>query len=212
VIAPANASVHAHGVLKRYTPFADNSVMAVYFASAAQTYEIRFKGLTTNSFSSPSFYLSPFTPFSEFPSIREGTFSFTEDPDQHGEDVRKTLRQQVVRNWKKLPRLVYENFVFLSFGHCWPPASSDGATGDKICLWERWIWLPLILVSLLGSLVYLARRRAEFVPLVALGFIFSCFVLAQVAPMEGRYRMPLEPVMVLTTVWLWERRRCPRPN
>ncbi len=205
----AAAGAHAHGILKRYTPFGDNTVMAVYFVSAARGYSIDFKGLGTYGFSSPSFYLSPFTPFSEFPTIREGVFSFTLDPDKRDKDVRETLHEQLEKNWKKLPRLVYENVIFLSFGHCWPPAGSIGDTADKICLWERWIWLPLTLVSLVGSALYVARRKAAFIPLVALGFIFTCYVLAEQAPMEGRYRKPLEPVVLLATLWLWERRKDP---
>jgi hypothetical protein len=60
--------------------------------------------------------------------------------------------------------------------------------------------------------VYIARRKPEFVPLVAVGLIFSCYVLAQVAPMEGRYRKPFEPVVLLAPMWLWERRRGPSPR
>jgi hypothetical protein len=30
--------------------------------------------------------------------------------------------------------------------------------------------------------------------------------------MEGRYRMPFEPVVLLAPMWLWERRRDPSPN
>jgi hypothetical protein len=207
------ASVHAHGVLKRYTPFGDNPVYFVYFASGARDYTIDFKGCGRYFFSSPSFYLSPFTPFSEFHTIRQGVFSFAADPDQHGNDVQKTLHEQLEKNWKKLPRLVYENLIFLSFGHCWPPAGSVGDKADKLCLWERWIWLPLTIVSLVGSVAYLSRRKVEFVPLVVLAFIFSFFVVAEVAsPMEGRYRKPFEPVVLLAPMWLWERRKDPSPN
>jgi hypothetical protein len=209
----AAASVHAHGILKRYTPFGDNVSAAIYFASGAHDYAIDFKGIASFGFSSPSLYLSPFTPFSEFRSIREGVVSFTLDPDEHGKDVQKTLDEQYERNWKKLPKLVYENLVFLSFGHCWPPAGSIGDQAGKICLWERWIWLPLTIITLLGCTVYVTRHKAEFVPLVALGFIFTVFVLAQGgAPMEGRYRMPLEPLVLLAPIWLWERRRDPSSN
>jgi hypothetical protein len=202
------ASVHAHKVLKRYTPFGDNLVVAVYFVSAAHDYSIDFTGLGHYGFSSPSLYVSPFAPFYEFKSIRLGVVSFKADPMKNGEDVKDTFETELRLNWKMLPRLVYENLIFFSFGHCWPTAGASGDRGDAICLWERWIWLPLSLVSLVGSIAYLSRRGVAFVPLITLGFLFSFFVIAQISGfMEGRYRKPLEPVVVLAPIWLWESRR-----
>jgi hypothetical protein len=203
------ASIHAHGVLKRYTPFGANDCMSIYAASAAKGYGVDFKGIASYGFSSPSFYVSPWWPFADFPTIREGMYSFTYDVDQHGADVKKVFHEQVERNWKKLPRLMYENFIFLSFGHCWPAGGSAGDTADKICLWERWIWFPLTVVSFVGSAAYVLRRKAEFLPLVVLAFLFTSYGLAQVAVLEGRYRKTFESVVLLAPFWLWERRKDP---
>jgi hypothetical protein len=205
----AAASVHAHGVLKRYTPFGANDCMSIYAASAAKGYGVDFKGIASYGFSSPSFYVSPWWPFADFPTIREGQYSFTYDVDQHGADVKKVFHEQLERNWRKFPRLIYENFIFLSFGHCWPAAGSEGDTADRICLWERWIWFPLTVVSFVGCVVYVLRRKPEFFPLVVIGFLFTCYVLAQVAVLEGRYRKTFEPVVLLAPFWLWERRKDP---
>jgi hypothetical protein len=208
----AGASVHAHGVLKRYTPFGGADGMSIYFASAAKDYAVNFKGIASYGFSSPSFYVSPWWPFADFPTIREGVVSVTIDPDEHGADAKKAFREQLAHHWRKLPRLVYENFIFLSFGHCWPAAGSEGDTADRMCLWERWIWFPLTVVALVGSVVYVARRKAEFVPLLVIGVLFTCYVLLQVAVQEGRYRKTFEPIVLLAPFWLWERRRDPSPN
>jgi hypothetical protein len=43
--------------------------------------------------------------------------------------------------------------------------------------------------------------------MVTLAFVFTFYVLAQVAFMEGRYRKPLEPVVLLAPLWLWDARR-----
>jgi Dolichyl-phosphate-mannose-protein mannosyltransferase len=201
------ASEHAHRVLKRYTPFGDNMVVAVYFVSAAHDYTMDVKGFGRYIFSSPSLYVSPFAPFYEFPSIREGVVSFSADPDRRGADVERTFLRELQINWRKFPRLIGENVIFFSFGHCWPTAGSMNDRADRICLWERWIWLPLSIVSLVGSLVFVLRRGAAFVPIATLGFLFSFFVIAQVSGfMEGRYRKPLEPMVLLAPIWLWERR------
>jgi hypothetical protein len=203
----AAASLHAHAVLKRYTPFGDNSVVAIYFVSGAHDYAINVEGYGEYIFSSPSLYVSPFKPFADFKSIREGAVSVTLDPNLRGEDIRRTLRIQIEQNWKKLPRLIFENVVYFSFGHPWPTAGAIGDRADAICLAERWIWLPLIVISLVGSVVYVARRGVAFVPLLTIGFIFTCYVLGQVTIMEGRYRKPLEPVVLLAPIWLWDARR-----
>jgi hypothetical protein len=208
----AAAGVHAHGVLKRYTPFGGADGMSIYFASSAKDYAVTFKGIASYGFSSPSFYVSPWEPFGDFPTIREGAVSVMFDPDKHGADAKKAFHEQLEHNWKKLPRLVYENFVFLSFGHCWPTAGAQGDTADKICLWERWIWFPLTVLALVGSVVYVARRKAELVPLVVIGVLFTCYVLLQVAVLEGRYRKTFEPIVLLAPFWLLERRKDPSPT
>jgi hypothetical protein len=205
-------SVRAHAVINRYTPFGDNAYVSIYFVSGAHGYNQDFKGLGWYQFSSPSLYVSPFRPFYEFHSVREGTVKYDVDPKKRGADLDEEFRKELKENWRLLPRLVFENVIFLTFGHCWPPAGAGPDTFEQICLWERWIWLPLTLASFFGSIGYLVRRRrAAFVPMVALGFI-STFYVAQAAVMEGRYRKPYEPVVLLTPLWLWDarRRRLPR--
>ena len=202
----AYVSVRAHKVINRYTPFGDNAYVSIYFVSGAHGYTQDFKGIGWYTFSSPSFYVSPFTPFGEFHTIRLGTVKYDVDPNKKGADLDKTFREQLSANWRKLPRLVLENVVFMSFGHCWPAAGAMNDNFDKVCLWERWIWLPLTLTSFFGSIAYLVRRRrAAFVPLVTVGFI-STFYLSQAAVMEGRYRKPLEPIVLLAPLWLWDAR------
>jgi hypothetical protein len=83
-----------------------------------------------------------------------------------------------------------------------------GDRADQICLKERWIWLPLTIVSLVGSIAYIVRRKAAFVPVVTIAFIVTIFGLGSMfALMEGRYRKPLEPIVLLAPIWLWDARR-----
>jgi hypothetical protein len=107
--AVSAASIHAHSVLNRYTPFGDNAVVAIYFVSGAHQYMIDFKGYGVYGFASPSLYLSPFYPFAEFQSIRKGVVSFSLDPDLRGSDIQETLRQEAELNRGILPRLIFEN-------------------------------------------------------------------------------------------------------
>lgn len=205
------AAVRAHKLLNRYTPFGDNANVAIYFASAAHDYKVSFikkGGRWGYGFASPSLYVSPFEPF-RWKSARKGTFSFVVDADKKGADVQKTLADLYVSRRHKLPRMIFENFVFLTFGHAWPEAG-HGDLPARVCLWERWIWFPLILFTFLGSLVRMWRRGPAFVPLVTVLFTGSLYA-AQVALMEGRYRKPIEPVLLLALFWLVAAfRRTPR--
>jgi hypothetical protein len=193
-------SVRAYPVLNRYTPFGDNLTQPIYFASGAHSYQVKYVGRGTYGFASPSFYVSPFYPFYEWKTSRTGQFSFTCDPAKKGEDLRETLRQQIVANRKKLPRLVWENILILLFSHSWPDSGTAG-TAPVICLWERWIWFPIILFTMLRSLLYLKRRGIALVPIYSTLFTLGLFA-SHGAIMEGRYRKPLEPVLVLALFWL----------
>jgi hypothetical protein len=129
------------------------------------------------------------------------TFKFTADPDKNGEDVKKTLHDVVIANRSILPRLVWENVLFTSFSHSWPDSGRESGPA-LICLWERWIWLPLF-VACVSRVLLLVRRRRElfFVPVVAAMMVLALYA-SQITVMEGRYRKPVEPMVVLSMFWL----------
>lgn len=198
-------SKRAYPLLHRYTPFGDNATVSIYFYSAAHAYSINYIKRGTYIYASPSLYISPFEPFYEFKSARKGTFSYTVDADRQGEDERATLSRVFWRNQSKLPRMIWENFIFITFGHSWPDAGKGNPAGE-ICLWERWIWLPLILVVFYRGIRYMSRNGPAFAPMIAILFTLSLYA-AQVALMEGRYRKPIEPVLFLALFWLAEARK-----
>jgi Dolichyl-phosphate-mannose-protein mannosyltransferase len=200
------AARHAYPYLHRYTPFGDGSVVSVYFASAARDYQVTYAKRYTYGFSSPSLYISPFDPFFPFKSIREGKFTFTIDPEKEGADVRAAYLGLSAKNRAKMPRLVFENLVYLTFGHAWPDAGKDNPPG-RICLWERWIWPPLLLVAVLGAILHLRRRGPSFVPVLTLFFALSLYGSSVLTMMEGRYRRPLEPLLVVAVFFLLDARR-----
>lgn len=203
------ASLHAYPYLHRYTPFGDSSTVGIYFVSAARDYQVTYAKRYVYGFSSPSLYISPFDPFFGFTSIREGKFAFSIDPEKAGEDVRATYIGLTAKNRAKIPHLVFENLVYLTFGHAWPDAGKDNTPG-RICLWERWIWAPLLLIAVFGSIAHLRRRGPSLVPVLTLAFVFSLYAASVLTMMEGRYRRPLEPMLVVAVFFLLDARR-PRP-
>jgi hypothetical protein len=196
------AAKRAYPLLHRYTPFGDNTVVAIYFVSAAHSYQVNYFGKGTYGFASPSLYISPFEPFYMFKSARQGAVKFSVDPKKNGEDVKATLAHELELNRDKLPRMILENLLFLSFSHSWPDSGKENTPG-RICLWERWIWFPLIVISFARSLVYVKRRGVAIVPVLAMLFTV-CLYASQATIMEGRYRKPLEPLVMLAVFWLAE--------
>jgi hypothetical protein len=199
-LAMVYPSIRAYPILHRYTPFGDNLTQPIYFASGAESYQVNFLGRGTYGFASPSFYVSPFYPFYEWKTSRKGTFKFTVDANKQGEDLRETLRRVIKENRAKLPRLIAENWLIISFSHSWPDSGKEG-TPAVICLWERWIWFPLFVFTFFGSVVYVRRRGLHMVPVLTALMTLGLYA-SQGAIMEGRYRKPLEPVVLLAFFWL----------
>jgi hypothetical protein len=196
----AYPSYRAYPILHRYTPFGDNLLQPIYFASGNHSYQVSFLGKGTYGFASPSFYVSPFYPFYEWTTSRTGTCKFTVDPAKKGADLRETLRQQIVANRAKLPRLIAENWLIISFSHSWPDSGKDGMPA-VICLWERWIWFPLFVFTFYRSIVYVRRRGIHMVPVLTALMTLGLYA-SQAGIMEGRYRKPLEPLVLLAFFWL----------
>ena len=74
---------------------------------------------------------------------------------------------------------------------------------------SRWIWAPLICFVLIGNLLVLVRGRFELIP-IAVSLTTLAIVLQNVITAEGRYRRPIEPLLLLNFVWLivnWKQRQ-----
>lgn len=198
------AAQHSVRILEYATPFGDNANTSIYMISGAKGYQVTYikpkKYRYTYVFSSPSYYVSPFDPFYQWTSVRQGTFKYTTNVETHGKDLEQVWRDQFKKNKHRLPRLVFENII-LTFGHSWPEAGK-GALWPQVCLQERWIWLPVTLTAVLWSLAFMIRRRRLFpVPVLVL-FATGLLYGLQLVVMEGRYRKPIEPILFLGILWL----------
>jgi hypothetical protein len=211
------AGQHSVRIFEYASPFVDNSTNTLYLVSGAKVYETSYTKprhwTYTYSFSSPSLYISPFfiTPtFSlvDWKSVRTGTFKYTTNVETKGQDLKELYWKTLAKNKRLMPRLIFENIVVLAFGHAWPESGTDSVQG-RICLHERWIWFPITVWAVLGSLWFIYRRRQiRFVPALAI-FATALLYGAQLVVMEGRYRKPIEPIVLLAVYWLAEARRSP---
>jgi hypothetical protein len=207
------AALHSFPHFGTYSPFGNfNKLVLIYFLSGANTYKVHINNQYTYYFSSPSLYISPFYPL-PFPTIRTGTYEFAMDAARAGADLSETISQLFWANLHLLPRLALENVVFLSLSHSWP--ESGGTLAGQLCFGERLIWLPLILTAVLVSVRRLRRPGFDFFSFMTTAFVLLLYA-AQLAPTEGRYRRPLEPVVLMACLvaaeaWLAARRPRPPP-
>jgi hypothetical protein len=208
------AAQHSMRILEYPTTMGDSTWVTVGWAAGTKVYNVTFakpkSWQYTYGYSSPSFYISPFDPIYDWQTARSTkTFSFTSNVELHGKDLKETFWKQVWLNRKIMPRLIYENFLFLTFGHAWPESGKSDWLG-KLCLQERWIWCPTILLAIGMSLQFMyRRRRLFFVPAIAVfmtGVLYASLFVVQ----EGRYRKPFEPLLFLAIASIVEARQVRR--
>jgi hypothetical protein len=75
-----------------------------------------------------------------------------------------------------------------------------------LSVWSRWLWCPLILIVASGALRRQFRGADWLLAGSALALL-AYFVVQGAGVMEGRYRKPLEPLIVAAAVVLGYRSR-----
>ena len=101
-----------------------------------------------------------------------------------------------------------ENIVLFLFAPSWPETPTGQWDGHLEYL-ARWMWAPLVLIVLLLNLWEFVRRHFDLIP-VGVTVITLVLMLQNEILMEGRYRKPVEPLLLLNLVWLianWRARK-----
>ncbi len=153
-------------------------------------------------FSSPSCYVAPFSPFNDWRirTAREESVYTTRIKSFHGEQDWLDAYEKLHTSWPRWFERWGENMLLFLFAPSWPEAHEHSAIG-RLNLLNRWLWAPLLLVVLIGNACFFWQRKFHLIPaattLLALALLFQ-----NTYPMEGRYRKPLEPLLVLNLVWL----------
>jgi hypothetical protein len=177
-------------------------IARLVFAADAAHIAIEWDG-STYQFLSPANTVAPLRPLSAWQSkpAREkpGVF-YRLSAANRGADWQGVL-QQTHRSAEVRLRQTAENAIHTLFSDAWPDADSASRVGIAQ-IHTRWIWAPLIIGCLLASLWLLARRRP--VPVfVGASALYALFLILQpVAQIEGRFRKPLEPFLLLAAVQL----------
>jgi hypothetical protein len=98
-----------------------------------------------------------------------------------------------------------ENMVLFLFAPSWPDSAAAEWDG-RMEFWARWMWAPLILFTLACNVREFLARRLELIP-VATTLLTFLLLFQNVVLTEGRYRKPLEPLLLLNVVWVLNSKR-----
>jgi hypothetical protein len=154
------------------------------------------------TFSSPSCYVEPFAPFSDWKIQRgrEMKRSVLAINSAYGDRDWKNaydLFDPDMDTWLQLWR---ENIVLFLFAPSWPEGASHLWVDEWVPI-TRWMWAPIVLFVFIGNLRTFLKRRFELLP-VAVTCLTLFLALQNVVIFEGRYRKPLEPLLILNLVWI----------
>ncbi len=183
-----------------FAPLGNSWIVKIQHYSGAREIKVEF-GANKCGFASPSVAVQPLAPLS--PWVIRRTWEETAvhvkiDPANGEEDWRRAYRSLDV-SWKERSRQLMENILLFSFAPSWPDSNRhewDGWVTHHL----RWLWLPLIFFVFDCNFLEFWRRQFGLIPVAVT--IFTLFLAFQnIATMEGRYRKPLEPLLLINFVW-----------
>ena len=151
-------------------------------------------------FSSPSFYVEPLQPLSDWSKARTKDALTIAIDSAYGtrdwEEVDASVqpsREKWLANWG-------ENIVLFFFAPSWPESTVPEWDG-RLEYEARWMWAPLVIFVLVGNVRKWLGGQIELLP-VAVTLLTLFLALQNVVTFEGRYRKPLEPLLLLNLVWI----------
>lgn len=152
-------------------------------------------------FSSPSCYIEPLLPFSHWMIRRARSDSavFFKIDSSHGARDWKAAYDSLHVGWREWLAQWFENTVLFAFAPSWPDTTAL-EWDSWLTYITRWMWAPLVVFVLVSNAREFLHRRFELIPVAVT--LFALFLMLQnVATTEGRYRKPLEPLLLLNLVW-----------
>lgn len=178
-----------------WPPFGNAWLNRIYAVSGKQEIQMQlFKNGAhwVYGFASPSIGEQPFKPLSGWRSGRKGQVSVTVDLNRGDADWREAfeINAQPRSGW-----LHIENVLYLLAGASWPD-NDPAQAAARLQIAGRWIWAPLFAIVALWSLR--SWRLCVAQPLIGalIGVWFLCQGLTLLTVNEGRYRKPLEGLLL----------------
>ncbi len=201
------SAIRSHSYFGFYAPFGNLWIHKILHSSQKEKLLLNAPELKQLFFVSPSSRQMPLFPISHWSILRLHEV----DPLKIIVDFKEGSRDwEDAYNQIELPfsdrlRLHFENVVLFLFSPSWP--DSDRKEWDGwLNFWTRWMWAPLIFFVLKYNTMAFQKNEWELLPLATTLFILFLMFQNSVT-MEGRYRKPLEPLLILNVVWIFRKNR-----
>lgn len=156
-------------------------------------------------FQSPAVEAKVFEPFSEWHSQRDGEVKVFVDLEEGSRDWDIAFDHTTL-TFRDYISVTLDNMILLFFAESWPDSDRRRLLGE-INYQSRWIWAPLALLVLVGSILLRKRLRDQR---LFMGMIVAFFVVQALLPIavnEGRYRMPLTGLLLVQALLLISAKR-----
>lgn len=198
------AAYHALPVIHYFAPFGSFYLNDIYWASGARLINIDFGPYGHYQYGSPSYFNPAFYPFSDWLTERTGTAFIRIDLTHGRQDWIAEAARVTHERTLSYAADAWQNFLYLCLGQTWPnndPASRIG----WLTVWMRWAWPVLVAWVAFGACTRRFKGREWLFPLGGLGLV-ALLLVQHNAIIEGRYRMPIDPLFVASAVILAYRR------
>ena len=166
--------------------------------------EVRHLGF---EFGSPSAFIRPLEPLSPWfirRALGNTSASVAINAD-YGERDWKAACDRFARDRDEWLAEWRENMILFLFAPSWPESSIKLWDGH-LEYWCRWMWAPLILLVFVLNVREFVNRRFGLIPVATIVFTLA-IMLQNVILIEGRYRKPVEPMLLLNLVWVLSRKK-----
>lgn len=201
------SGLRTQAYLGTFEPAGSPFIARLVFAADATRILLEWDG-TRYYFASPSNTVAPLRPLSwwQGKAAREPSDVFYRlSSANEGRDWQGVLADSN-RSAKVRLRQTLENSIQLLFSDSWPDSERGNIAGIAQ-IHARWLWAPLIGLCVAASGWLMLRRKP--VPIfTGAAAIFALLLMVQpVSQVEGRYRKPLEPFLLLGALQLLALRR-----
>jgi hypothetical protein len=197
-----------------YSPFTFSTLNKLYVYSKTRAFGLYIpENGVRYEWGSPAIGTRPLAPFSDYHNHREGReppLYFTVNK-QEGFSAWTNRIVELRKNYSWEDRWLHirDNAFFFFFGSSWPDSTKEP---DRTWWYAnyllRWLWVPMILVIVVLYPRTRMKKPEAWIIGLLLGMI-GLLMLQNTGVMEGRFRKPLEPFILLSAFILWHRFRKP---
>lgn len=196
------AAIQSYRSLHIYVPFQFTTLNEIYYKSGATTHSYDIIGNPFGgriAWTSPSFFENPLDPLLPFHTARRTASNHSViDVTQGSRDWDAALAQAEANyTWTMFFHNLYENAVYFVFGSSWPDSAKQTPYMlARLNYHLRWLFSALLLYTLAVAPSVRTDEKKAFLLLAAWVMIVSLLV-QWMGVMEGRYRKPLEPLLIV---------------